>query len=373
MEEKLLKKITDVKSYNGDRGSINKVVDSLLFYLKGCPFKTKRYSSAQQGDLVVLNSLKRKRGLPNILLVGHTDIVPLPEFTPFSKKGNKYYGNGVADMKSGLVVMASSIRELAKENCLWNISLAFVPDEETGSFAYKSNLARLYKKQDFAFVFEPALEEKEGIFKTERWVVFERKGIKTFKIKITGEGGHSGNKIKNRDNPIEEAAQKIIKLAKLTDLKKGITLNAGLIKGGEASNIIPRECELVIESRALKLKHLREAEKKINKIALSNFYKNLESSISQLIFIPPLEINRKGKILLSLTKEVFKEKGIRLIVKPRGGGSDGNQIAQFGAGVIDGLGGVGGRLHTPKEWVYADSIRQSKEMTIGIIKKLLKI
>jgi len=188
-------------------------------------------------------------------------------------------------------------------------------------------------------------------------------------VSIKGPGGHAANELKNRQNVIEEMAYKILAWQKLTNLERGITTNVGLIKGGQATNIIAPNCEAGVDIRAITKSDYQELINKCKEIALQNKL-DVESQWQLLLGIAPLEPNAKADNLMQLAKEYYFKKNIEVVDSLRGVGSDGNQAGQFGAGVLDGLGGVGANLHRPDEWIYKDSIIESIDLVVDVIKKL---
>ena len=247
----------------------------------------------------------------------------------------------------------------------------FSPDEEVGSVAHKARLHHLYQKQDFALVFEPGLEIQPGDWPKKMWLVNQRNGMSLADIEIFGDGGHVANKIINRNSAIEEMAYKIIHLHKLTQAKDGILLNVGLINGGQAPNVIAPYCRASLDLRISSLGQYNILRKKILHIIQTNHLK-VTSKITEKMFIPPLELNRKSEKLFVLAKQYAKENDILLINSRRNGGSDANQAGFLGLGILDALGAVGANLHSDKEWVYTRSIFDSIDFVGNILSSLQK-
>lgn len=364
MNVNLLKKIVNIPSYTGDRLAINKVNNVLAEELKKIGLRVALYSKKPTGNLLVAKSDTRK-SRPKILFSGHSDIVQLPSFSKFRSRGDKYYGSGVADMKGGLVVMIEVLRELKKMNKLFNITCVINPDEETGSQAYKPALAGIYKLQDYAFVFEPALEINKGNWQRERWLVTKRRGVIWLDMTIKGKGGHAGND-KIKESPIVEMSKKIVQWNALNNPRRGVSVNVGKIWGGKEANIIPTDCTCRLDIRTNRVKVRQDVLDNVIKI-LGNDKQRLQSFYKIIINEPPLEENEKTKFLKKKAKLVWRQKDLKFINVLRGGGSDANQIAVYNVGVLDGLGPVGSGIHTDNEWVYKDSFTQSIELVSSII------
>lgn len=364
----LLKQIVNIPSYTHDKSAVNRVNKIIVKELKKFGFEISLFTSPSAGDLIVAKSNRRK-SYPKILFSGHSDIVVLPEFNKFLAKGEKYYGSGVADMKGGLVVMLGVLEELLRANKLFNITCIINPDEEKGSVAYKKELAKIYKRQDYAFVFEPALEVNFNRWKSERWLVTKRRGVVWADLSLKGEGGHAGND-KIISSPVIEMSKKILKWNNLNNPRQGISVNVGKVWGGKEANIIPPDCSCRLDVRSNTAKAHSDVLRKVKNILNQDNFK-FKSFYDEILYIPPLEENKKTKFLKKKAELVWKQNGLKFINVLRGGGSDANQIAIHNVGILDGLGMVGGGAHTDNEWVYKDSLKQSVDLTFSIVSMIL--
>ena len=80
------------------------------------------------------------------------------------------------------------------------------------------------------------------------------------------------------------------------------------------------------------------------------------SVVERISFRPPMTTNEHIHKLYSRVEAVGKAMNIPVRSMHRGGGSDANIIAQAGIPVVDGLGPIGGKLHSTDEYLLADSI-----------------
>ena len=81
--------------------------------------------------------------------------------------------------------------------------------------------------------------------------------------------------------------------------------------------------------------------------------------------------DKKLKKILSLLKNSFRKENLNLRFEKRGGGSDANQISQYGALCLDGFGPKGNFSHSSKEYVYVDSIFQKIRLMVNILSKFI--
>lgn len=72
----------------------------------------------------------RHEGAPRIALVGHLDTVRTDHDGPARIEGNKLYGAGAADMKSGLTIMIELVERIDREALPCDLTLIFYEREE---------------------------------------------------------------------------------------------------------------------------------------------------------------------------------------------------------------------------------------------------
>ncbi len=196
-----------------------------------------------------------------IVLSGHTDVVPIdgqPWTTePFrlTQKDGKLFGRGTSDMKSFVALCLAYVPRFMERPLRRPIHLAFSHDEEVGCVGVGSMIERIVNHlpmPEIVIVGEPS----------DMKVVNRHKGIRTFVTSITGREAHS-SKQNLGANAITAASQLIEYLGELSlemqapDLQDAAfdppytTINVGTIKGGNAINIIPRECKFGWEYRCM--------------------------------------------------------------------------------------------------------------------------
>jgi glutamate carboxypeptidase len=137
----------------------------------------------------------------------------------------------------------------------------------------------------------------------------------------------------------------------------GVLLNVGLITGGSAANIVPDLAEAQMNIRATQmadgeavLQRLRDAAAPIN--AREGFSLEIAGQFNR----PPKEISAADEALFQAWQSTALAFGERLGWQDVGGGSDGNLLSAVGLPTLDGLGAVGGELHSPNEFVYLTSL-----------------
>lgn len=132
----------------------------------------------------------RKKG-KTLLLNGHIDVVPPGEgwtVDPFGAEiqGDKIYGRGSCDMKSGIASMMAAMISAKRSGAHFNGEIIFMAaaDEETGSefgTVYLLNKG-IGKNADFAIVSEP----------TDLRVELGNRGLRWIDLTVRGKACHAG-------------------------------------------------------------------------------------------------------------------------------------------------------------------------------------
>ena len=304
-----------------------------------------------------------KLGARPILLLGHYDTVyPLGTLAtmPCRMVGDKLTGPGVLDMKSGIALMLYSIAALKD----WHgelprpVTVLLVSDEEVGSDSSRVITEALARKVGAVLVLEPSYG-LEGAVKTAR------KGVGDYQIKVTGKAAHAGLDFEKGANAIEELARQIEKISGFRDLKKGITVSAGLISGGTRVNVVPAEAIATIDVRIARMKDAAGIEKKMRN--LRAFNRRCKVEVKGGVNRPPLERTSGVAALHAKAVAIARDLGWKLGEAAVGGGSDGNFTAGLGIPTLDGLGGVGEGAHASHEHILISELPRRAALVAGLI------
>ncbi|MFO1105952.1 MAG: acetylornithine deacetylase [Amaricoccus sp.] len=196
-----------------------------------------------------------------IVLSGHMDVVSVEGQSwatdPFrlAEDGDRLTGRGTSDMKGFLACMLAMVPEFQAMPLTRPVHLAFSTDEEIGCRGVPHLIARLpdlCAPPAACLVGEPS----------DLRPVLSHKGKQALALVIEGRAGHSSNPALG-ENALYPAAELLLAIrdraARLaTDGPfdprfdpPHSTLQAGLIRGGAAVNIIPDRAEIAIELRAI--------------------------------------------------------------------------------------------------------------------------
>src|SRR5262247_1077134 len=183
-----------------------------------------------------------------IVLMGHRDTVfPKGEVArrPFRVENGRAYGPGVSDMKSGLVMNAFVLAAIKRFGGAAAPVVGLVTsDEEIASPSSRPVIERVARAARCVFNAEPGRPSGN--------VVTGRKGGVFLRFEVFGKAAHSGGAFEKGISAIGELAHKVVAMHKLTDLARGVTVNVGIVKGGQSVNTTAPHAEGAIDLRYVK-------------------------------------------------------------------------------------------------------------------------
>jgi glutamate carboxypeptidase len=179
---------------------------------------------------------------------------------------------------------------------------------------------------------------------------------------------HAGLDFDKGHSAVLELAAQLLKIAKFTDRKKGITVNAGVIRGGTRSNVIAENAHAIVDARVAKLMDAKALDKKFQ--ALKPLDKKCKIEVTGGINRPPLERTAKNAALYVAAKKLAADLGYKLDEASVGGGSDGNFTSALGVPTLDGLGAVGEGAHSPNESVAVAELARRTALVARLIESV---
>lgn len=233
-------------------------------YLRGFGAKTRltHDASAKKANLFATLGDSAK---PGLILSGHTDVVPVDgqdwDTDPFaaSEREGKLYARGSADMKGFIgIILAQApkfVAALNERRLDAPLHYALSYDEEVGCLGVRGLIADLEEqgiRPAGCVVGEP----------TSMQPIIAHKGTHRFRCAVHGREAHSSY-VTRGVNAIEYAARLVVfirqladRLAQLEQRDYGFTvpystLSTGLIQGGIAANVVPKDCVFQFDMRTL--------------------------------------------------------------------------------------------------------------------------
>jgi glutamate carboxypeptidase len=302
-------------------------------------------------------------GSEQILILGHMDTVWDIGRLSYRVEGNKAFGPGILDMKSGIVQAIWAVKACKDLGIPLSKKVVFLctSDEETGSLTSRSYIEEEAQKSDVILVVEPP-QANTGALKTSR------KGVGHFTMTIKGKASHAGNHHEDGISAVEEMAHQILFLQGMTDYSKGTTVNVGIASGGNRTNVVAESALLDID---LRINQLAEAERVSALITQAK--PRLEGTSLQIsgeVNRPPMERTAETEKLFHIAADCASSLGITLTEAHVGGGSDGNFTAALGIPTLDGLGAVGDGPHAEYEHILVDQLPVRTALLAGLLSRV---
>ncbi len=188
-------------------------------------------------------------GQPKIGLVGHLDTVRTHHDGKPRVEGNRLYGSGSSDMKSGLAVMIELAERLDRRTLPFDLTMVFYereegPFEENRLGPILESFDRL-RALDLAICLEPSDNEMQ----------LGAMGSVHATLTFTGRSAHSARPWQG-DNALYKAAQFLIELERRELREVSIdghtfkeVLTPTLMQAGRARNVVPDEAEINLNYR----------------------------------------------------------------------------------------------------------------------------
>lgn len=307
---------------------------------------------------------KRKDG--QILTLGHSDTVyPLGTLArmPFRTADGRLWGPGVLDMKGGIAFFVFAMHALRDLEIpvRRKVLLQLNSDEEVGSESSRPLTEQEAKRSIAVLVLEPGTG-LEGKAKTAR------KGIGGYTLAVRGKASHAGVDFHSGASAIVELARQIDVIAGFTVMRKGLTVNPGVVSGGTRSNVIAAEARAEIDFRVERLKDAALLDRKMQK--LKPFDKRCTLEVSGGLNRPPMERTPGVVSLFKTAQKLAGDLGVTLEESSTGGGSDGNFTAALGVPTLDGIGTVGEGAHAPHESILIDRIADRTALLAKLVAAL---
>jgi glutamate carboxypeptidase len=329
---------------------VNKLADLVANGYRDLPATIERIAGHSGcGDHLVARS-SWGQDAPGILVLSHLDTVhPMGfiERLPFKIEGDSAFGPGIYDMKGGAYLAYHAFRQVCADpaHAPLGVTQFYVSDEEIGSPTSRALIEQEGRKAKYVLVTEPARDGGK--------IVTGRKGVARFEIYIKGVPSHAGTRPEDGRSAIRELGNIIQTLEGMNDLKRGVTVNVGVVRGGTKPNVIAEEAYAEVDMRVPTIADSDELVPKI--LNLKSRTEGVSIKVVGELNRPPYEKNNAGAALYAHAKTLAAEIGFDLVDTATGGGSDGNFTAPHTA-TLDGLGVDGRGAHTHYEQMYISSI-----------------
>jgi len=300
-----------------------------------------------------------------LILSAHMDtvspgvgVVPINNGDTIVSEGETILG---ADDKAGIAIIIEVLRVLRENNPLNRFEVVLTVSEEIGLVGAKQlEHKRLKGKHCIALD-----TEKGGV------VVTRAPALNRVNFSICGKDAHAGMCPERGINAIQIAAEAISKMS-LGRIDYETTANIGIISGGKANNIVPKDVVLKGEARShdpQKLKKQTDDMRDCVRRAVDKYSAvNFKASFTEDIWMdfPHLDTPESGTLVRHI-KKVSKE----IKLEKAGGGSDANIFQSYGIeSVIVGLGME--NPHTTNETLHISEFKKTAEFILATLESWIQ-
>jgi glutamate carboxypeptidase len=346
----LLERVVNIDSGSYDKAGVDAVGEVFAEFFESHGIEVERFPRDISGD--IFRARIPGPGNAPIVLMGHRDTVFAKGEAarrPFAVKDGRAYGPGVTDMKGGLVLNAFVLA--AFKNFGGNsapLVALLTSDEEIGSPQSRSIIEETAKGARAVYNAEPGRANGN--------VVSRRKGGVFMILDVTGKAAHSGANFEAGRSAIHALAHKTVAIAELTDLPLGITLNVGMVSGGQSVNTVAPAARGEIDMRYSRQVDRSRIVSAIERIVAAEHVPGTSATLSIKGEFLPLEQTDGDARLLAHYKQAALRAGLTLDGESTGGCADSGFTSAVGTPTLCATGPVGGLAHTPEEYLEVDSI-----------------
>jgi acetylornithine deacetylase len=311
----------------------------------------------------IVGRLKGRGGGKSLMFNGHLDTVTLHPYEgdPLIPQivGDRLYGRGAFDMKSGVAAMMVAAARTRQQSLRGDVLVACVADEEYASTGTTEVIRQF--SADAAIVTEPSYLE----------LTLAHKGFVWFEIIVTGRAAH-GSRPELGIDAISKAGYFLVALDALgtslqqtsrhTILQNG-SIHASLIDGGQELSSYPAQCQIFVERRTVPGESADGMEAELRDLLdkLTRSVPHFSFTLKRGLVRHPFEANRDAAIVSTLSRCAEKVLGQKPAIRGEPFWTD---CALLQAANIPCLmfGADGGGAHATCEWTTLSSMRHLTEI-----------
>jgi len=371
----LLTELCSISSPSGDITGLGAAAERYAEELCRCGLRVE-IGAIETGDGDAQPVLVGRRGVDDdgcLLVVGHLDTV-LTAAEP-RRDGKHFVATGALDMKGGLVALVAALDLLAADRRPMpaNLVVVAVPDEEVGGPVSQRMMREWGERAAAALVLEPG--DRTGAAET---LVAGRRGLVEFELEARGRAAHSGIAYREGRSALAAAAAWCAAAQALSRPERGETVNVGRLVAGDADfvdnlaachDLLGTHRRLnVVSERARAEGEARFASREQGDALIGRLealtgevaaVHDVDLRFGSSGWVDPVDPGGPGAALASRAVELAARRGWRLEVeRERGGISLPNFLARPELPVLDGLGPVGGGMHTRDEYLDLASLER---------------
>lgn len=365
----LLTRLVSEGSASGDAAGLERMAALLSAELSARGLETAVQRALGEGGvpLPFVEAWSAQRDRPPLLLLGHFDTV-LGAATP-RREADRLIATGAIDMKGGLAAFCGAL-DLLRSRGLSppDLRLVVVPDEEVSGIVSTWAVETFGREARALWVLEPG----EPIGNGAETLVAGRRGMFHWRLRAEGRAAHAGLAFWDGRSAVAAAAEWCARAAGLAQRKGGPIVNLSRILGGGRAfveqlaeqagifgslrelNVVPDRADVEGEARFLSRAEGEEIAAGLARAAAEiAAAREVRIEWQRDRGISPVAPGPAGRPWLERAVELARHRGWRLEVETdRGGISFPNFLPDPDRlPVLDGLGPVGGGMHTREEFV----------------------
>lgn len=358
-----LRELCSIESYSYHKSGLDEMALFLAARMRGLGMHATIIERESWGN-DLLGTLQGN-GSGNVLLLGHMDTVypvGIARARPLQIEGDIVTGPGVSDMKGCILSAIYAIEALLAMDyhAFDEIRFLCVSDEEINTRHCQDVMQLACKGADRALVLEAARSNGD--------IVSARKGHTWYKLSANGRSAHAGVEPEKGRNAVIELAHQILQFQNLTGWREGITINAGVISGGTMPNVVPDFAEAQFDLRFLHIDDRIATEQRFHELLAQKHIASVELTLERAPDIKePMVQTPEGLKLASQAQHIANLLGFSINHVLTGGASDASYATGYGIPTLDGLGPVGGRDHSPDEYLVLSSVAPRVALLAGLI------
>jgi glutamate carboxypeptidase len=360
-----LRELVEHESPSLDAAATTALTTALARRLESHGAAVRLYPTASGSHLMARATFGHPSQAAPVMLLGHVDTV-WPRGTlarrGFRVADGRAYGPGVFDMKSGVALMVAALEAIPDLGLQppHPLKILLTCDEESGSTTSRQLIESEAAECAAVLVLEPSLPG--GAAKTER------KGFAIYEIVVHGVAAHAGLDPDKGVSATTELAHQLLALQRLEDRAAGVSVNAGVIRGGTSPNVVAAEARAEVDVRFRTLSQAAEIARRIE--ALTPVLDGARLEIRGGINRPPLERTAGVSALFEQARAVAADLGFDLGEGSSGGASDGNLTAALGVPTLDGLGVEGDGAHAEHEHILLADLPRRAALLTALLTRL---
>lgn len=360
----LIAALVNIDSGSYDKAGVDAVAAALKDALEGAGIECETVPLPEQGDILRARVSGQPGNRP-ILLMGHRDTVfgkGEAGRRPFSVDDGHAHGPGVADMKAGLAMNAFVLQAFAElGGAPAPLVGLFTGDEEIASPGSRPIIEAEARGSRLVFNAEPGRASGN--------VVTGRKGGVFFRCEVVGRSAHSGANFQDGISAIEEMARKIQAWHKLTDLEAGTTVNVGLVSGGQSVNSVAPTASCQIDLRYVRPDDRDALVEAVRAIGEHASLAGTTATVTIAGEFLPLAQSPESQAVFDLYRAAARDLGFDVAGEFTGGCADSGFTAGVGTPTLCAVGPVGGKAHSPDEYLdVATVVPRAQALALTIMR-----